>query len=436
MSAPAAHAAPVVRSAAGSNAAAIQAAVDSFRSDLGPNNPNNGTTPGTGRREINWDGVPDAFASPASLPANFFNSNSPRGVVFSTPGTGFLVSRNASQTNPEFGDIDPSYGGTFGVFTPQRLFSPSGSTVTDVSFFVPTANSTTPALTPGFGAVFTDVDSAGAAQLQFFDTNGVVIWAGEPPLSFGSEGLSFIGAYLPDGAGVARVRITSGKAALAAGVLDGGANDLVVLDDFIYGEPRLDLGGGGGGPGGGGADLDGDGIPDDTDTDDDGDGVSDADELVLGTDPRKPDTDGDARGDGADNCPVVANTDQADGDHDGRGDSCDAPALGKLRVKRVKRGFTVSYTLSEAARVTFGVERKTGGRYRRLKGSLSKAGGGGANSFRFNGKLKGKRLRPGRYRLTATAVDPSNERSAAERARFAVSGARGGHPRPARSGRS
>jgi len=33
------------------------------------------------------------------------------------------------------------------------------------------------------------------------------------------------------------VRITSGNAALSAGVLDGGAIDLVVMDDFIYGEP-------------------------------------------------------------------------------------------------------------------------------------------------------------------------------------------------------
>ena len=35
-----------------------------------------------GRREINWDGVADGFAAPNNLPANFFNKNSPRGVVF------------------------------------------------------------------------------------------------------------------------------------------------------------------------------------------------------------------------------------------------------------------------------------------------------------------------------------------------------------------
>ena len=47
------------------------------------------------RREINWDGVPDARADLNLLPANFSNVNSTRGVVFSTPGSGFLVSANA-----------------------------------------------------------------------------------------------------------------------------------------------------------------------------------------------------------------------------------------------------------------------------------------------------------------------------------------------------
>jgi hypothetical protein len=60
-------AAPVVRTASGANAAAIQAAVDQFRNDLGPLNPNVAMTFPTGRREINWDGVPDAFSAPNNL---------------------------------------------------------------------------------------------------------------------------------------------------------------------------------------------------------------------------------------------------------------------------------------------------------------------------------------------------------------------------------
>ena len=111
--------------------------------------PNTAGSVGSGRREINWDGVPDAFSSPNALPANFFNVNSPRGVVFSTPGTGFLVSRTAAQGNPRFDDVRPGYSTTFGVFSAQRLFSPSGSTFTDVTLFVP--GSATAATSKGFG---------------------------------------------------------------------------------------------------------------------------------------------------------------------------------------------------------------------------------------------------------------------------------------------
>jgi hypothetical protein len=382
---PAASAHAVEFSAAGANAAAIQSTVDTFRGALGTLNPNAAGSKGTGRREINWDGVPNALSSPNSLPADFFNVNSPRGVVFSTPGTGFRVSSDGSGPGgAEFGDIDPSYPGTFGVFSPLRLFSPAAATLTDVTIFVP--GSTTHAVTKGFGAVFTDVDTAGAAKLQFFDANGASIYSGNAPTSAGSQGLSFLGAYLPDGPGIARVRITSGTAAIATGVLDGGTNDLVVLDDFIYGEPTE--AGGGGGPGGG--------------------------------PPPPTDTDGDGHADTADNCPLAANPDQADGDQDGAGDLCDAPALAKLGIKRAKRRFRVSYELSEAAVVTLRVERRRAGHWRRMKGRVSNSGHAGANSFRWSGRLRGHRLRPGRYGLVADAVDPSGAHSATLRKRFRV----------------
>jgi hypothetical protein len=85
-------------------------------------NPNVVGSFGTGRREINWDGFPAAFAAPNGFTANFFNSNSPRGVVFSTPGTGFQVSGSsadagAGQPALEFSNIDPAYQGLFAPFS-------------------------------------------------------------------------------------------------------------------------------------------------------------------------------------------------------------------------------------------------------------------------------------------------------------------------------
>src|SRR5204863_6469262 len=187
---------------------------------------------GTGRREINWDGVSNSFAAPNAFPADFFNVNSPRGVIFSTPGSGLQVSAAPDVAPVEFGNIDPSYPGTFGVFSAPRLFTALGSNVVDVNFFVP--GSTTPALSRGFGAVFTDVDLP-ATSISLFDaTNTSLGTFFAPPLA-GSETLSFIGVAFAMPV-VSRVRIVSGTAALGAGVLDGPV-DLAVLDDLVFGEP-------------------------------------------------------------------------------------------------------------------------------------------------------------------------------------------------------
>lgn len=229
---PEASAAPVTFSASGANAAAIQGSVDAFRGALGALNPNVAGSFGSGRREINWDGVPDGFSAPNNLPANFFNANSPRGVVFSTPGTGFQVSANAANPPIEFGNINVTYPGLFATFSAQRLFTSLGSTITDVTFFVP--GSATPAFTRGFASVFTDVDLANTTSLQFFDVFGASLGTFFAPAAQGNETLSFLGVQFT-AEQVGRVRITSGSQALSSVV---GAGDEVVMDDFIYGEPN------------------------------------------------------------------------------------------------------------------------------------------------------------------------------------------------------
>src|SRR3954464_3010304 len=210
------HAGAITFSASGANPAAIQSTVDAFRANLGTLNPNVAGSFGSGRREINWDGVPDAASAPNPFPAHFLNVTSPRGVVFSTPGSGFQVSATAASGTPvNFGNIDPSYSNTFTTFSPQRLFTPIGSNIVDVNFFVP--GSTTPALTKGFGAVFSDVDLANTTAIQFFDIMGAslgVFFA--PNVAGASQTLSFLGVSFVS-AIVARVRITNGNFALSAG---------------------------------------------------------------------------------------------------------------------------------------------------------------------------------------------------------------------------
>jgi hypothetical protein len=226
----------VVRRAAGPTPEAIRAAVDAFRADLGEPNNAAGAPASAGRREINWDAVPDNLAAPNNLPADFFNVTSKRGAVFATPGGGFQVSANEGVAPVRFGTINPSYAATFSAFSPQRLFTALGSPVTEVSFFVP--GTSTPAVVSGFGAVFTDVDRPGATRIEYYDRQGRllgVFWAPVSP----NGGLSFLGVSARDDAPrIARVRIVSGNTALSPTANDGGGVDVVVMDDFLYGEPQ------------------------------------------------------------------------------------------------------------------------------------------------------------------------------------------------------
>jgi hypothetical protein len=222
----------------------VLASLDAFRASLGTLNPNAPGSLGTGRREINWDAVPDGTSAPNNLPADFFNGPAApraRGVVFSTPGSGFQVSAdsdNPTGTPRDFANLDPSYAGEFRDFSPQRLFTALGSNVTDIDFFVPGGPDV--ADTAAFGAVFTDVDLATSARIDWLDrNNGLLASYYVPAGSSAAESFSFLGARFDAPYRVASVRVTSGTGALGAGVVENpaGGSDLVVMDDFIYAEP-------------------------------------------------------------------------------------------------------------------------------------------------------------------------------------------------------
>jgi hypothetical protein len=249
------HVPPIVFQAAGPTAESIQSSVDAFRAALGE--PNNGNAPGpldNGRREINWDGGGgvDVTTEPVT-PFDVFLDT--RGGQFITPGTGL------SQAPPSGGPQDglaglfnnQTYGTIFSTFSPLRLFTPVDSNITKALFFVPGTEGKDAATVRGFGAVFTDIDQpdgSGSDQkkeeeeeddheastlIEYFSTDDKLLFSSFVPASPGDGSLSFFGIVF-DEARIAWVRITSGN--VAPGPDDDKKNDIVVMDDFIYGEPQ------------------------------------------------------------------------------------------------------------------------------------------------------------------------------------------------------
>jgi len=247
---PADFAVPVVFQAAGPDAASIQSSVDAFRAALGDNNGNNPGPLQKGRREINWDGgnpnVLDTTA-PVNPFLTFLNT---RGSQFKTPGVG--LSQAPPSGGPQGGLAvlfgNATYGHIFRTFSASRLFTPVGSNITVASFSIPGTNGNAPAMVRGFGAVFTDVDQPdgrpnsrlstrrSTTVIEYFDRNGRLLFSGFVPAAPGDGNLSFFGVKFDD-ARIASVQIKTGD--VAPGPNDDERHDIVMMDDFVYGEPQL-----------------------------------------------------------------------------------------------------------------------------------------------------------------------------------------------------
>jgi hypothetical protein len=238
---------PAIFQAAGPNAASIQSMVDQFRAAFGGANNGNGGPQAGGRREINWDGGGSSATSVGATPFEVFLIT--RGARITTPGTGF-VQAPPSGLATQFGN--PTYADIFKPFSQLRLFSPIDSNVTKVQFFLP-GGGDIPATVSGFGAVFADVDRQSdddddhgghhghegrrsPTTIEYYDADGKLIHTAVVPAAPGDGTLSFFGAIFKD-ATIARVRITTGN--VAPGPDDTKKRDVVMMDDFIYGEPKF-----------------------------------------------------------------------------------------------------------------------------------------------------------------------------------------------------
>jgi hypothetical protein len=91
-----------------------------------------------------------------------------------------------------------------------------------------------------------------------------------------------------------------------------------------------------------------------------------------------------------------------------------------------KRGASFRFRLSEKATVRITIsrcrKRNRRGRCTRYKrvGSIRKKAKAGRNRVKFKGKLKGRKLVPGRYRATIVAADRRKSRSKARKVTFRI----------------
>ena len=99
-----------VISGAAATADGLKAKVDLYKQVLGSDNGGDPASKLSGFRTINWDGVPDAQAAPAYLPADFFNAptaSRARGAVLNTDGAGVRCASHPA--------------------APSRMMAPSGN---------------------------------------------------------------------------------------------------------------------------------------------------------------------------------------------------------------------------------------------------------------------------------------------------------------------
>ena len=204
----------------------IAATVAEFRTVLG--DPLNGGTPGPlseGRREIKWD------AAPAEMPGDFFNTVVKAGAIFTTMAPDFEQRQRFQRGQP-------------GLRRRLQRVQPAEDVHAHrqrgADHRVQGAGLRYPGGDPGLRRRVLRRRATGAASIKLFDAHGRSLGQYHAPVRTDAAGFSFVGVVF-DSPIVAEVRIMSGQRALGPDVQDlsdGGNQDLVVMDDYLYGEPQ------------------------------------------------------------------------------------------------------------------------------------------------------------------------------------------------------
>lgn len=210
----------------------IDAKLDEFRQLIG-NQLN--TTPGVtgGRREINWDGIPDNLLN-KKLPGDFFNPVGEQAPVANQRGLVYSAGGNFQVSKTSFAEVNASAGTQLTSFSGNKIFANTSSKLWDVEFQV--AGQAVAASVNGFGVVFSDVDLPQSTSLEFFNGQKSLgkFFA---PAKNGSN-FSFLAVYFKNEK-ITRIRVAhDGPLDLGQeDVSNNGPVDLVAMDNFLYNEP-------------------------------------------------------------------------------------------------------------------------------------------------------------------------------------------------------
>lgn len=204
-----------------------------FQRELGGENNGNDKGPlADGFRSIDWD----ADIVPFDMPGNFFKDEVTRGMEL--VGTKEFRVSNPAKTDPDFPDnlfnsINRDHPNQFQAFSPERIFSPLEDNEFVILFSIPGVDKR--ANVAGFGAIFVDVDVEHQTFLDFFNTRGDKLdryFVDAYP-----QGLSFLGVVYEHPV-ISKVGVGLGNATLRNTDLPPDY-DVVVMDDFAFGEPQL-----------------------------------------------------------------------------------------------------------------------------------------------------------------------------------------------------
>lgn len=210
----------------------ISGTLESFRLRLG----NLNTAPGAtgGRREVNWDGVPDSLSG-IKLPNDFFNPTAAGAPTGRQRGLVYAGLNDAMVSKTGFTEVNALAASDFAAFSGSKTFAVVNANEWPVEFKV--AGQATSAGVKGFGLIAADVDKANSSYAEFFNGSTSLGKYYFPVRTAGSA-FSFLGVYFTQ-ATITKVNIGH-EGRLSDGEKDissGGSKDLVVFDDFVYSEP-------------------------------------------------------------------------------------------------------------------------------------------------------------------------------------------------------